>query len=78
MSENEKMINDAELSEVSGGRRLDPTRYGSYFTYTLIEGDTLSSVALRFCTTVSVLADINSIADPDQVKPGQRLIIPQY
>ncbi len=73
MSENEKKINEAELNEVSGG-----ATYGPYFTYTVVWGDTLSAIALRFNTTVNTLVKLNNIANPDRIKVGQTLLIPQY
>lgn len=41
--------------------------------YTVQSGDTLSGIALRFGTTVSSLAKINGISDPDMIYPGQVL-----
>ena len=41
--------------------------------YTVQPGDTLSGIALRFGTTVSQLAALNSIADPDKIYAGQVL-----
>lgn len=41
--------------------------------YTVQSGDTLSGIALRFGTTVSSLAKINGISDPDVIYPGQVL-----
>ncbi len=73
MSENEKKINDAELNEVAGGGA-----YGPYFVYTVVWGDTLSGIALRFHTTVNTLVKLNNIANPDRIKVGQTLLIPQY
>lgn len=39
-------------------------------------GDTLSSLARRFCTTVSAIAQVNGISNPNLIFVGQRLIIP--
>ena len=36
-------------------------------------GDTLSEIALRFGTTVSKLAQLNGITDPNKIYPGQVL-----
>lgn len=44
-------------------------------TYTVVEGDTLSSVAARFGTTWEALAAANGIADPNLIYPGQVLTI---
>ena len=45
-------------------------------TYTLKWGDTLSSVATRFKIPVKALVAANSIGDPDRVRQGQTLQIP--
>lgn len=42
-------------------------------TYTVVKGDTLSSIAGRFGTTYQELARINGIADPNKIYPGQVL-----
>ncbi len=72
MLENGKKLDDAELSGVSGG-----VSYGPYFQYTVVGDDTLSSIALRFDTTVDILLKLNNIVNPDCVKVGKTLLIPQ-
>lgn len=42
-------------------------------TYTVRPGDTLSSIALRFDTTVSELLSLNTIPNPNLIYPGQVL-----
>ena len=44
--------------------------------YTVRPGDTLSSIAARHNTTWQDLARINRLADPDMIRPGQRLELP--
>lgn len=44
-------------------------------TYVVQPGDTLSALALRFHTTVQALAEKNSIANPNLIFVGQKLII---
>lgn len=41
--------------------------------YTIRPGDTLSSIAARFGTTVNALTAINGIADPDKIYAGNRI-----
>lgn len=45
-------------------------------TYVVQYGDTLSSIARRFGTTVNALADANNIYDVDRIYVGQILVIP--
>ncbi len=44
--------------------------------YTVQPGDTLSSLAERFGTTVEELVAANGMTDPNELQPGQSLIIP--
>jgi GH25 family lysozyme M1 (1,4-beta-N-acetylmuramidase) len=45
-------------------------------TYTVGRGDTLSSIAVRFGTTVAALAAANNISNPNSIQIGQVLTIP--
>ncbi len=45
-------------------------------TYVVRSGDTLSGIAARFGTTVQVLQDLNGIANPSLIRPGQVLQLP--
>lgn len=56
----------------------DHTSIGETITYTVRRGDTLSQIASRYGTTVSELVDINQIANPNLIYPGQTLTIPTY
>lgn len=49
---------------------------GSGETYTVQPGDTMSSIAVRFGTTVKKLSALNGIKDPSLIHPGQVLKIP--
>lgn len=46
--------------------------------YTVLEGDTIDSIATAFHTTAYRIRRLNYIADLDYIYPGQRLIIPGY
>ena len=46
------------------------------FSYTVVRGDTLFSIARRFGTTVAILAELNGLADPSQIEAGDVLLIP--
>lgn len=45
-------------------------------TYTVRSGDTLSAIAARFKTTVSALAKTNHIDNPNLIRTGQQLKVP--
>ena len=45
--------------------------------YTVQPGDTLSEIALRFGTTVSKLAQLNGITDPNKIYPVDRCFVSQ-
>lgn len=45
--------------------------------YTVQSGDTLSGIALKFSTTSSKLAQLNSISNPNLIYVGQRLLVNQ-
>ena len=64
---------DDTLEKVSGGAYS-----GAVFMYTLQPGDKLSVLAHRFGTTVRILQELNNLTDdPDQLRPGRTLMIPQ-
>jgi len=46
------------------------------FRYTVVYGDTLSEIALRYNTTVQRLVELNNIANPNLIYVGQILTIP--
>jgi LysM repeat protein len=45
-------------------------------TYTVVQGDTLASIAQRFGTTVAAMQSANGIEDADEIVIGQVLVIP--
>lgn len=53
---------------VDGGKTPAGAAY-----YTIKAGDTLGKLAARFKTTVSKLAKINGIKDPDKISAGQKI-----
>ena len=53
-----------------------PESVASYQTYTIRSGDTLSGIAARYGTTVSELAKLNGISDPDRIYAGNTIRIP--
>ena len=66
-------LSDEMLGGVAGGAYS-----GAVFMYTLQPGDKLSLLAHRFGTTVRVLQELNNLGDdPDQLRPGRTIMIPQ-
>jgi LysM repeat protein len=49
---------------------------GCRASYTVVAGDTLYSIATRYSTTYTKVAQVNAIADPSRIYPGQKLCIP--
>ena len=49
---------------------------GNLTTYTVVRGDTLSSIARRFGTTFTAIARENNLPDPNRIFAGQVLRIP--
>lgn len=47
-----------------------------YINYKVIRGDTLSQIAYKYGTTVSRLASINNIKNPNLIYVGQQILIP--
>jgi len=48
------------------------------FLYTVRQGDTLYSIARRYGWTVSYLASVNHLPNPDRIYTGQVLLIPYH
>lgn len=48
---------------------------GGTVTYVVVPGDTLGAIARRFGTTVTSIAQLNGIVNPNLIRVGQRLII---
>ncbi len=53
-----------------------PTQPPATTTYTVVVGDTLFSIAVRFGTTVSELSALNGITNPNLIYAGQVLVVP--
>ena len=78
----EVKINDVELEDVTGGAgswqqyaKGTYENYGNYIVYTVVGGDALSGIAIRFGVTVAQIQQWNNIKNPDVVSIGQRLTI---
>ena len=54
----------------------EPTQAASPATYIVQSGDTLSAIAARFGTTVTILKELNGIEDPSRIRVGLVLTLP--
>ena len=75
-------VNASELEEVTGGAgswqqyaKGPYVNYGSYIVYTVVSGDVLSGIAIRFGVTVAQIQGWNDIANPNVIRVGQKLTI---
>ncbi|MCP4358428.1 MAG: LysM peptidoglycan-binding domain-containing protein [Chloroflexi bacterium] len=79
-SEDETLIpvitSPQEESSGSGEEAEGPTAVPAQ-TYVVQQGDTLSSIARQFNTTVEAITAANDIPDPNNIQPGTTLTIPQ-
>ena len=64
----------APESSTPGG--TETTAPGATTTHVVQPGENLFRIALRYSTTVDVLAAYNGITDPRRIEPGQTLIVP--
>ena len=67
---NEKMMNDNDLDNVSGGAA------NGTLLYRVVAGDTLGDIAFKYGTTVNRLLALNpNIKNPDLIYVGQYIRI---
>ncbi|MEY4655727.1 MAG: hypothetical protein RL523_1126 [Actinomycetota bacterium] len=64
-------------NEIGGGSgEVNPDPKPNPKTYTIVAGDSLSSIAIRFGTTVVKLMQLNNIVNADRISIGQVLKLP--
>ena len=71
-------LNENELSSVTGGAgnaKGSYVNYGQYIVYTVVGGDVLSGIAIRFGVTVQQICQWNNIKNPDLIYINQKLTI---
>ena len=68
-------LNERELEEISGGQAAVPP-VGPYKTHVVKSGECLSGIALKYKTTVEFLAKLNNIPNPDRLRAGRKLLVP--
>jgi LysM repeat protein len=68
----------AEILKAAGASTSTGSSAGtaSTTTYTVKKGDTLSSIATKYKTTIAKLVSLNKLNDPDQIAVGQKLKVP--
>ena len=64
-----------DSSEISPIPKPENPNNGETVYYTVVRGDTLSHIALKYGTTVNSIVALNNIANPNLIYVGQRLII---
>ncbi len=70
--EDGKDVEDA--NDIDGPAARPPARPA---THVVVAGETLSSIAARYQTTVEVLMELNAITDPRRLQAGQTLLLPR-
>lgn len=69
-------INKEFICEVVEGEGEKPQKKASIIIYVVGEGDTLWGLAKKYNTTVADLAKINAFEESDDIKTGQKILIP--
>ena len=70
VKENERLLARIRESRSSGG-------YTQGYEHVVKSGETLSQIATQYGVTVQVIVDANELADPNALRVGQKLFIPQ-
>ena len=65
-----------KLNGFCGATSPAPQTKSSYSNYIVLKGDTLSSIATKFDTTVSQLASLNNITNVNRIYVGQLIKVP--
>ena len=75
-------LNMEEMDQISGGygpwqqyAKGSYVNYGQYIVYTVVGGDVLSGIAIRFGVTVQQICQWNNIKNPDLIYINQKLTI---
>ena len=67
---------DPRTPTAPGGPGTGPVNNTCSQYYTIVRGDTLSSIARRFGVTVERLREVNNISNPNLIHPNTKLCIP--
>lgn len=68
-------IYPGQVLHINGGGAPAPAPQGGG-TYTVVSGDTLSSIAAKFGTSWQTLQALNNLPDPNKIYPGEVLKVP--
>ncbi len=76
------LLSDDELEQAAGGAgnwqhyaKGSYVNYGQYIVYTVVGGDVLPAIAIRFGVTVQQICQWNNIKNPDLIYINQKLTI---
>jgi murein DD-endopeptidase MepM/ murein hydrolase activator NlpD len=61
---------------ISSPNVAPPTPAAGYTLYVVQSGDTLSSIAAQFSTTIDTIEQANHLADPNSLVPGEKIQVP--
>lgn len=53
-----------------------PIYKGKCSVYTVVKGDTISSIATAFGSSVKAIVDLNNVPNPNKIAIGQKLVVP--
>ena len=76
------LLTDDEMSQVAGGigswqqyAKGSYVNFGQYIVYTVVGGDVMPAIAIRFGVTVQQICQWNNIKNPDLIFNNQKLKI---
>lgn len=72
----DRLVTGPEISLGAVTPKPNPKPTPKPKTYTIVAGDSLSAIALRFGTTLTKLMELNNIVNPDRIRIGQVLKLP--
>ena len=69
---NPNLIYPGEVFTIRQNSNTNTNENTNSTIYTVVRGDTLSEIALKYDTTVSNLVKLNNISNPNLIYPGQK------
>ncbi|WP_121099302.1 lytic transglycosylase [Litorimonas taeanensis] len=77
LSPTQPVISNTPYANGSVMRVVQPVGVQTSSIYAVLPKDTLYGIARRTCTSVDDIVSTNGIGDKDNLKPGQKLLLPQ-